>query len=179
MAGTPGANEAHVVLGKITTVYGIQGWVKVHSFTDPMENLLDYRQWQIRRDGEVRQVQVDKIRAHGNTLVAHLKGVDDREVAREYAGFEIILPADQLPSLQADEYYWHQLIGLTVTNQSGELLGQVDSLQETGSNDVMLIKPCSGSVDGRERLLPYLPGQFVLNIDLAAGTMLVDWDADF
>lgn len=179
MAVTPELAEKLVVLGKITTVYGVQGWVKVHSFTEPMDNLLQYRQWRLRRDGETRQVDIVKMRVHSNGIVAQIKGVDDREVAREFAGFEILLSADQLPKLAVDEYYWHQLIGLKVTNQQGQLLGQVHSLQETGANDVMLVKPCSGSLDGRERMLPYLPEQFVLSIDLAAGEMLVDWDADF
>ena len=71
------------------------------------------------------------------------------------------------------------LEGLQVVNQEGQLLGKVDHLLETGSNDVMVVKPCAGSVDQRERLLPYLPGQFVIKVDLETQVMQVDWDAEF
>lgn len=107
-----------------------------------------------------------------------LKGLDDRDVARTYAGFEIRVPESELPELEEDEFYWHQLEGLSVINQDGQLLGKVDHLLETGANDVMVVKPCTGSLDDRERLLPYTE-QCVQAIDLDAGEMRVDWDADF
>ncbi|MCY1431600.1 Ribosome maturation factor RimM [compost metagenome] len=111
-------------------------------------------------------------------LTAKIKGLDDREEARGYAGFLICVPRSQLPALQDDEYYWYQLEGLKVINQDGQLLGQVDHLLETGANDVLVVKPCTGSLDDRERLLPYT-GQCVQSVDLSAGEMRVDWDADF
>ena len=81
-------------------------------------------------------------------------------------------------ALADDEYYWHQLVSLKVYAQE-QLLGAVDHLIETGANDVLVVKPCQGSIDQRERLIPYLPGDFVQNIDLHAGTMQVDWDPEF
>ncbi|MCY1450430.1 Ribosome maturation factor RimM [compost metagenome] len=114
----------------------------------------------------------------GNVLVAKLKGLDDREVARTYADFEILVPRSELPELSEGEFYWSQLEGLKVIDQSGQLLGIIDHLLETGANDVMVVKPCAGSLDERERLLPYTE-QCVLAVDLAAGEMRVDWDADF
>lgn len=83
-----------------------------------------------------------------------------------------------MPDLTEDEYYWYQLVGLKVINQDEQLFGTVDHLLETGANDVMVVKPCVGSLDDRERLLPYT-GQCVLKVDLAAGEMRVEWDADF
>lgn len=152
--------------------------MKVYSFTDPIDNLLDYRHWTLRRGGEVRQAELVTGRLHGKVLVAKLKGLDDREEARLLAEFEICIPRSQLPQLTDGEYYWYQLEGLKVINQDGQLLGKIDHLLETGSNDVMVVKPCAGSLDDRERLLPYTE-QCVLEIDMAAGEMQVDWDADF
>ncbi|HAF90280.1 MAG TPA: 16S rRNA processing protein RimM, partial [Pseudomonas sp.] len=80
--------------------------------------------------------------------------------------------------LEEGEYYWHQLQGLKVIDALGQLLGVVDHLLETGANDVLVVKPCVGSLDDRERLLPYTD-QCVQQIDLVAGEMRVDWDADF
>lgn len=178
MHNSPSPAEDLVVLGKIGSVHGVRGEVKVYSYTDPLDNLLDYRHWTLTRDGEVRQVELASGRLHGKLLTAKIKGLDDREEARGYNGFLICVPRSQLPELADEEYYWYQLEGLKVINQDEQLLGTVDHLLETGANDVLVVKPCAGSLDDRERLLPYTE-QCVLKIDLAAGEMRVDWDADF
>ncbi len=167
-----------LVLGKIVSVHGVRGEIKVHSYTDPIDNLLDYRCWILQRDGEQRSVELVGGRCQGNVLVARIKGLDDRELARTYAGFEVCLPRDALPLLDDGEFYWHQLEGLTVINQDNQLLGRVHHLLETGANDVLVVRSCPGSLDGRERLLPYTD-QCVLSVDLDAGEMRVDWDAGF
>ncbi|PAU61340.1 ribosome maturation factor RimM [Pseudomonas indica] len=177
MNATP-VSEELIVLGKITSVHGVRGEVKVYSFTDPIDNLLDYRRWTLRRDSETRQVEVSGGRLQGKVLVAKLKGLDDREEARTLAGFDICVPRGELPGLSEGEYYWYQLEGLKVIDQAGQLLGRIDHLLETGSNDVMVVKPFPGSLDDRERLLPYTE-QCVLSVDLETGEMRVDWDADF
>ncbi|MDC7823936.1 ribosome maturation factor RimM [Pseudomonas sp. BLCC-B13] len=177
MSATPSVEDL-IVLGKITSVHGVRGEVKIYSFTDPIDNLLGYPAWTLKRDGEVKQVELVSGRLQGKVLVAKLKGLDDREVARTFAGFDICVPRALLPDLDDGEYYWHQLEGLKVIDLQGQLLGRLDHLLETGSNDVMVVKPCPGSLDDRERLLPYTE-QCVQQVDLAAGEMRVDWDADF
>lgn len=177
MSVTPSVEDL-IVLGKITSVHGVRGEVKIYSFTDPIDNLLGYPAWTLKRDGEVKQVELVSGRLQGKILVAKLKGLDDREVARTFAGFDICVPRALLPDLDDGEYYWHQLEGLKVIDLQGQLLGRLDHLLETGSNDVMVVKPCPGSLDDRERLLPYTE-QCVQKVDLAAGEMRVDWDADF
>jgi len=177
MSATPSVEDL-IVLGKITSVHGVRGEVKIYSFTDPIDNLLDYTAWTLKRDGEVKQVELVSGRLQGKVLVAKLKGLDDREVARTFAGFDICVPRALLPDLDDGEYYWHQLEGLKVIDLQGQLLGRIDHLLETGSNDVMVVKPCPGSLDDRERLLPYTE-QCVQQVDLAAGEMRVDWDTDF
>lgn len=177
MSATPSVEDL-IVLGKITSVHGVRGEVKIYSFTDPIDNLLGYTAWTLKRDGEVKQVELVSGRLQGKVLVAKLKGLDDREVARTFAGFDICVPRALLPDLDDGEYYWHQLEGLKVIDLQGQLLGRIDHLLETGSNDVMVVKPCPGSLDDRERLLPYTE-QCVQQVDLVAGEMRVDWDADF
>jgi 16S rRNA processing protein RimM len=177
MNATPTAEDL-VVLGKITSVHGVRGEVKIFSFTDPIDNLLGYPRWTLKRDGEVKQMELVSGRLQGKVLVAKLKGLDDREEARSLAGFDICVPREQLPDLEDGEFYWYQLVGLKVIDLQGQLLGRIDHLLETGANDVMVVKPCPGSLDDRERLLPYTE-QCVQQTDLAAGEMRVDWDADF
>lgn len=178
MNATSAPADDLVVIGKIVSVHGVRGDVKIYSFTDPIDNLLGYRRWTLRRGDEVKQVELVKGRLQGKILVATLKGLDDREVARTYADFEICVPRSELPDLDDGEYYWYQLLGLKVFNQTAQLLGKVGHLLETGANDVLVVQPCAGSLDDRERLLPYTD-QCVLRIDLEAGEMQVDWDADF
>ena len=180
MANTPEPAGAHrVVLGKIVSVHGVRGAVKVYSHTDPLDNVLDYAEWSLNRGSEQRTVSVLGGRVQGRVLVVNLNGIDDRNKAEELVDFEISIASDALPELEDGDFYWHQLEGLQVVNQEGQLLGKVDHLLETGSNDVMVVKPCAGSVDQRERLLPYLPGQFVIKVDLETQVMQVDWDAEF
>lgn len=178
MDTTPASADELVVLGKISSVHGVRGEVKVYSFTDPIDNLLDYRSWMLRQGDELRQVELVRGRLQGRFLVAKLKGLDDRNEARALTGFEVCVPITQLPRLDEGEYYWHQLEGLRVIDQSGRLLGRIDHLLETGANDVLVVRPCVGSLDDRERLLPYTE-QCVLRVDLSAGEMRVDWDVDF
>jgi 16S rRNA processing protein RimM len=178
MSATPASIDDLIVIGKIYSVHGVRGEVKVYSFTDPVANLLQYKSWTLRREGSVKQVELVSGRGSDKFLVAKLKGLEDREEARLLSGYEICVPRNLFPELVDGEYYWYQLEGLKVIDQAGQLLGKIDHLFETGANDVMVVKPCTDSLDGRERLLPYTE-QCVLSIDLSAGEMRVDWDADF
>lgn len=172
-----------LVIGRIAAVYGVKGWVKLYSFTEPMENALQYRHCFLKRGGQWQAVEIDQGRPHGKGLVVHLAGVDDREQARALTGCELAVPVEELPALEEGEYYWHQLEGLAVVTGApggGDLLlGRVDHLMDTGANDVLVVRPCEGSIDRRERLIPYVPGQFVLEVDTDAGRIWVDWDPEF
>ncbi len=168
-----------IVLGKITSVFGIKGWVKVYSYTDPMENLLAYPKWQLRLQGESKFIRKLDGRRHGKGLVAKLEGVDTPEDARLLSGAEILLSKAELPKLPKGDYYWSQLIGLKVVNLQGQLFGKVSSLLETGANDVLVVKACSGSLDQQERLIPWLLPDVICQVDLETAQIEVDWDADF
>ncbi|WP_028299415.1 ribosome maturation factor RimM [Oceanospirillum beijerinckii] len=172
--------ENFVVLGKITSPFGLQGWVKVYSYTDPMDGLFQYKKWSLWRDGKpVGEFVLSKGQKHSKGLIARLKAVENRNQSEALAGTEIRISKDQLPDLEDGDYYWHQLEGLTVITIDGVNLGQVDYLIDTGANDVVVVKASTDSIDDNERLLPYLLDQVVKEIDLSAGTMLVDWDPDF
>ena len=169
-----------LLVGRIGAAHGIKGWVKVTSFTDPLDNILDYGPWILRgADGE-KPVKVTAGRWQGKSLVVQLDGETDRTRAEaHYCGREILVPATVLPVLETGEYYWRDLIGLRVRHQDGRDLGKVSSLMETGSNDVLVVRGDGDSIDTRERLIPWLPDDVVLNVDTAAGVMTVDWDTEF
>jgi 16S rRNA processing protein RimM len=163
--------KEYVPLGFISGVYGVNGWVKVHSFTQPREALLAYQPWLL--GPKRRRVEVLEGRRQGKTLVAALAGVADRDSAHELLNEEIVVPREQLPELLAGEYYWADLIGLAVETQDGTPLGTVERMMATGANDVLVVR------GERERLIPFVMDQFVTRVDLAGGRLVVDWDPEF
>ncbi len=167
------STEELISLGKISGVFGVKGWVKVHSYTDPREKIVDYRHWQVKHQGRWQTVELADGKRQGKTVVAQLVGLDDRNEAELYQGDEIAVFRHQLGDLQSGEYYWHQLQGLKVVTSEGVELGLVDHLLETGANDVLVVK------GDRERLVPFTPGHTVIEVDLDAQQIIVDWDADF
>lgn len=174
------SGDEHVVLGKLTSPHGVRGWLKVYSYTSPIEGILGYPEWMLRHGDRLVRQRVLQGHRQGKGLVARLEGIESREAAEALAGTEILLPKAELPVLEAGEYYWHQLEGLRVVTPEGVCLGHVAYLFETGANDVMVVKgPADEGIEERERLLPYLPGDVVLDVDAAAGVMTVDWDPEF
>jgi 16S rRNA processing protein RimM len=169
-----------VVVGLVSGLHGVQGALKIKSYCAPPEGIFSYRPWVIVAESSQAPTQSRpltvvpiKIRASGDTLVARITEIEDRDQAALWLGAEIRVARSSLPKLNPGEYYWSDLIGLTVRNLAGVELGKITQMLATGSNDVMVVS------SERERFLPYLPGQFVFAIDLAAGTMQVDWDPDF
>ena len=163
--------EIHV--GKISGVFGIKGWIKVFSFTDRKENILGYSPWLLKKGTDIKTVAVIDGKLQGKAIVAQLDGINDRDEAASFMGWDIFITPDQLPKAEKDEYYWSDLIGLAVETNLGIKLGVVESLLETGANDVVIVK------GERESVIPFLQGQTIISIDLVAGKMVVDWDPDF
>ncbi|WP_163558156.1 ribosome maturation factor RimM [Halomonas sp. NO4] len=175
--------DEHVVLGKLTSPYGVKGWLKVYSHTSPMEGILDYAEWVVRQGESLQRYRLAQGRRHGKGLVARLEGCDTREAAEALAGAEILLPKSALPELPRGDYYWHELEGLTVVTRDGAVLGQVQYLFETGANDVLVVKGDPdgepAAIDDRERLLPFLPDEVIVAVEPEAGRMTVEWDPAF
>jgi 16S rRNA processing protein RimM len=170
------------VVGQLAGVFGVKGWVKVRSFTQPEQNILDYGPWRLRTSSGIRAVEVDGYNLRPQGLVVHFKGIDDRDVAALLGRAEIEVDKTELPELPEGEYYWHQLIGLKVVAKTTEtelLLGSIAEMMETGANDVMVVRPIEGSLDDRERLIPYVPGVYVVGVNLSSGEIHVEWDSEF
>jgi len=166
-------------VGHLSTPYGIKGWVWVHSLTEPMGNVFEYGPWYLCRAGRFEQAEVAEWRTQGKGVVARLKGCDDRNAVEGLRNVEVWVPKDVLPVLGDDDFYWSELQDLDVYNTEGAYFGQVHGMMETGSNDVLVVRACAGSIDSQERLIPWLPEQVVKNVDKAARRITVDWDADF
>ena len=177
------AAEEKLIVGKISGVYGVKGWVKVHSDTDPRDGITTYNPWYIQQGshgkGEWREMRVEHGRRQAKTVIAKLEGVDDRDAAMQLTGATIAIKPDQLEALGKDEFYWRDLIGLRVINKEGTELGTVRRLMETGANDVLVVSGEKRDAVQKEHLIPWAPGLVVFDVDLELGQMCVDWDEDF
>jgi 16S rRNA processing protein RimM len=164
--------DRRVLLGRVVGVFGVAGWVKVESFTEPRDNILRYRPWTVVHGGNETQVEKPQGRTQGKGLVAKLPQADDRDQAAALLGAELFVDRAQLPEPSEGEIYWADLEGLEVVLEDGTLLGTVSHLFPTGANDVIVVR------GAKERLIPYVEG-VVKSVDLEARRVTVDWDPDF
>ena len=178
------ASDEMVMLGRVSGVYGVKGWVKIYSYTDPMEAIVDYAPWYIRPGNAAglpssgwQAVRLKHGRRHAKTVVAQFEGCDDRNAAQGFIGYEIAIKPSQLARLDGEEeFYWRDLVGLHVVNQQGIALGSVTALMETGANDVLVVR---SEDTGRECLIPWTPGDAIVSVRLDTSRLLVDWQADW
>ena len=160
-----------VPLGHISGLHGVSGWVKIHSLTEPREAIFEYQPWLLGESKEsVRIVQGKK---HGKHLIALFADVQDRDTAENLLNQQISVFRDQFPALAESEFYWTDLLGLSVELQDGTVLGKIGSMLATGANDVMIVQ------GEKEILIPFVQGPYVKSVDLEAGLVVVDWDPEF
>lgn len=166
------SGERQVVqIGHISGVHGIKGWVKIYSLTEPREAIFEYQPWLM---GEtLEEVRILQGKKQGKYLVALLEESNDREQAESLVKRPIAVYRDQFPELPDDEFYWMDLAGLVVKLEDGTELGTIDCMLATGANDVMVVK------GEKERLIPFVPGQYVKKVSLEDKTVVVDWDPEF
>jgi 16S rRNA processing protein RimM len=170
---TPTPPSDLLIIGKLGAAHGIQGWLKIHSFTVPIANIFLYQPWWLQDANGCGPVTVAEHRTHGQGLVLRIEGCDDRNTACLYTGATIAVSRQLLPALPADQYYWADLEGLRVETVDHRVLGTVDHLLSTHANDVLVVK------GERERWIPFLRPHVVKHIDLANKILIVDWDSDF
>lgn len=167
-----------IVLGRVGAPFGVHGWVRVHAFGDDPDAWKQMKCLWLATQAEAAESawvsrELSGFRRHGDGHVAKFAGVDDRNAAEALGGMFLGAPRGELPDPGSEEYYWADLIGLDVVNRQQQALGRVDSLLETGANEVLVVK------DGeRERLLPFI-ASVVLGVDLSGGRIDVDWGADW
>lgn len=159
-------------MGRIAAPFGVLGWVKVQPFSEEIDGLLDFPVWHLGRGAQWREVKVLEAHVQGKILVARLPGCNDRDAAAALKGLEVAVPREALPQAAENEYYWSDLIGMDVENAQGVALGKVADMMGTGANDVLVVE------GERERLIPFVR-QVVLEVDLNARRLRVDWGVDY
>jgi len=171
-----------VEVGAVIDAYGLKGWVKVAPHAQGGSALLSGKRWWLVKGREHRSSVRLAAKVHGDSVVGQIAGVADRDAALLLRGSRIYVSRAEFPAPAADEYYWVDLMGLDVVNETGIELGHVADLIDNGAQSVLRIEYPSMDKDGKpatgERLIPFV-GVFVKTVDLAAKRIVVDWEADY
>ncbi|MCU7836476.1 MAG: ribosome maturation factor RimM [gamma proteobacterium symbiont of Taylorina sp.] len=168
------------VLGKITGFYGVKGWLKLYSYTDPKENIVQYSSLKIKLGKQWQSINLDTGKTHGKGVVAHFSGYDNREIAAVLIGSELAINRSNFKASAKDEYFWADLIDLKVINLQGVILGSVSRLMETSANDVLVIKDIESEAKlADEILIPFVLNHYIERVDLNSGIITVDWPVDW
>ncbi|MDP7592483.1 MAG: ribosome maturation factor RimM [Litorilituus sp.] len=169
-----------IILGKVGAVYGIKGWLKIHSFTGEPDAILDYFPWSLKLGNNTQAVEITDWRKHNKGLIVKVDGIDDRDEAQAIVGSEILTNKNSLPDLPQGEFYWRDLIGMNVVTSKGYDLGTVSDMMETGANDVLVVKAnLNDGFSKKERLIPYLFEEVIESVSIENKQICVDWDPGF
>lgn len=171
----------------VTGAYGVQGWIKLHAYSNDAAALLHAKTWwlakPLKAGGNEMDLatlhDVDRLEAkvHGDGVVARLMGVATREAAEKLKGHVVQIQRSHFPVLPDNEYYWTDLIGMAVVNLRGEHLGVVDGLIDNGAHPILQVVQ-QGADPQRECLIPFVE-QFVPEVDQQARSIKVDWELDY
>ena len=171
-----------LTVAHIVGAYGVKGWVRLRVQLEQPDLVLTLPNLRLVGPRSVpKPVVIEVLQRQGKGFVARLSDVSDRTVAEKLKGFEVQVATVDFPAAASDEVYWRDLLGLKVwCRQDGSryLLGEIKTMLETGANDVMVTSPCADSVDDKEHLVPWIPGDVVTDIDLDASTVEVNWYVD-
>lgn len=180
MPGTAQAPDESTLIhiATLKKPYGIQGWLWVFSQTDKRADIFQISPWWLKTATGFKPLTVKQWRTQGQGLVACFDEIADRNLAETMNGATIWATKDSFPELGEDEYYWSDLVGLTVCNEQGENLGKIKEMFETGAHEIISVVPTADSIDGEPRLIPW-HRDVVLSVDLSTKTMLVAWGADY
>ena len=162
-----------VAMGYIKGTFGIKGWLKIAANTEYADSLLDYPEWRVRKDKDIRSFTLESGKLNGGELQVKLHGIDNREDAHLLRGYTIEIPREQFADTEEDEYYWADLSDMTVINRQNETLGTVTNLMETGAHDVLIVQGEYG-----QKLIPFV-AQFIDTVDSESRVITVDWGSDY
>lgn len=165
-------NQELIVVGKFGRVQGLDGFIRVVSFTEPKENILNYLPWHIKVNNGMQISKPIAIKKSAKFDLVKIAGFEDRDQAHALTNTEISIEKSLLPQLQDDEYYWHDIIGMSVINTENIILGKVEDIIATGSNDVLVVN------GGKRHLIPYI-NDYVINIDKEKNLITTNWNEDF
>ncbi|MEM8682957.1 MAG: ribosome maturation factor RimM [Pseudomonadota bacterium] len=165
-------DQNRLLMGRIVGLFGVKGWLKVFSYTDPRQGILGYDDWWVQRDGTWTRKAVIEGKRQGKTVIARLDGIDDRDAAAEWIDSDIAIDRGALPEPGEGSFYWTDLEGCRVVTPDGQMLGSVAQVLETGANDVLVVR------GDTERLIPFVMNDVIVSVDIDQKSIVADWEWD-
>jgi 16S rRNA processing protein RimM len=184
----PAWPEDAIEVGRVVDAWGVKGWIKVQPFASDPQALFSSRRWFVKPPEEAALkrlgakasaypslLKITAAKEHGDVVVAQAQEVEDRSGAEALRGARIFIGRSSFPTAGKDEYYWVDLIGMTVVNREGQTLGTVAGLIDTGPHSVLRL---AAATPAEERLIPFV-GAYVDDVSLAERRITVDWGLDY
>ena len=165
------SQDSKVILGKIVGHFGVRGWLKIFSYTNPREQITKYQEIKIDNDNLKSDFKLEDWKIHGKQILLKIKKFDNRNDVEIFIDNQLIIDRKNLPELTEGQYYWNDLEGMEVQEIDGKKIGKVSHMIETGSNDVMVM-------ENNKDLIPFIFGEVVKKVDLEKNLIEVDWNWD-
>jgi 16S rRNA processing protein RimM len=173
-----------IEVGRVNDAWGIKGWFKVLSYSADPEALFSSKRWFLLPAEKgaktfvgVAKLAIKEAKTHSDTVVASAHDVEDRNAAEALRGARIFVSRSSFPTTEKDEYYWVDLIGLSVVNREDVVLGSVKELLSTGAQTVLVME-CDQDGKTIERMIPFV-SVYVDDVNLTTRRILVDWQPDY
>ena len=160
-------------MARVGAPFGIKGWLKLQIFTQTPDSLNAYASWLLKGQNGWEEFELEDFSVNAKGVIAKLKGCDDRTAAEKLVKREIGIPREALDETGDGEIFWFDLIGCEVVNIAGDKLGKVETLMETGANDVLVVK-----LGTAETLIPFIE-DVVVKVDRDAKVVTVNWSGEF
>lgn len=161
--------NSYLELGQIVNVKGLKGEVKVNPFTENIDRFEELKTVLIKFKNENKEFEIEKVGYHKNQVILKFKGINTIEEAEKLRNSYILINRNDLEPLEEGVYYITDLLGLEVYTEDGTLIGKVDDIYNTGSNDIYVVKDDLG----KQKLLPGIP-EVLKNVDLEHGKIIVN-----
>jgi 16S rRNA processing protein RimM len=181
-----------VEVARVLDAWGIKGWLRIQPYASDPQALLAARRWfLLPPEGRPRPKEAPPLprflsitlaKDHGDGLVASAREIADRNAAEALKGARIFVSRASFPTADDGEFYWIDLIGLTVVNRDGDALGTVAELFDTGAHSVMRVTQDTTDAAGQphsvERLIPFVSA-YIDTVDLPGRRIVADWGLDY
>lgn len=172
--------QSFLVIGQFGRPYGIQGWIKLFSFTEISESIFKYKPWCIKQSNLFKLIKIKNWKKNNKVIIVKVDGINNRIQAEIIKNKKIFIDSNNLTKLESGSYYWKDIIRCTVINTDNYILGTVKEILETGSNDVLVIRSNINDIFKiKERLIPWLETKIIKNIDIYKKIIKVEWDPSF
>tara|TARA_Y200000002_G_C22416765_1_gene552132 strand:+ start:111 stop:635 length:525 start_codon:yes stop_codon:yes gene_type:complete len=168
-----------ICIGSIGKPRGLNGEFFLNSYCSPKENILNYLDFSIENN-KISDFKINYIKKINKKFYAKINSIDNIDGIKNYTNSKLFINSENLPKLTNDEVYWHELKGMQVEDSNtNDILGEVETLNNFGANDCLVIKPTNNSIDDKERLVPFVKETFIKSIDDNQKIIKVDWQKEY